>query len=269
VLKITIITVSYNAVATIEQTISSVVHQDYPHIEYIIVDGGSTDGTVDIIKKYESHGIRWISEPDHGIYDAMNKGVQMASGDYIYFLGADDWLCSSEVMRAVSDVIHVHAGFSFYMGNVLLYQNIYRLIQRKRVDITVENLKRGEMCPHQGLFTSRTLMQEGFDTEYRIAADYEFLLRNIMLGENYCMMDIDVAYYSVFGTSADRALYDEYIAIIKKYAGEEYLGRIYAMRENDLDKHPLRRSIKKTLVRLLGEKNYLCLRGWKIFDGTL
>ena len=173
-LKITIITVSYNAVATIEQTISSVVHQDYPHIEYIIVDGGSTDGTVDIIKKYESHGIRWISEPDHGIYDAMNKGVQMASGDYIYFLGADDWLCSSEVMRAVSDVIHVHAGFSFYMGNVLLYQNIYRLIQRKRVDITVENLKRGEMCPHQGLFTSRTLMQEGFDTEYRIAADYEF-----------------------------------------------------------------------------------------------
>ena len=110
-LKITIITVSYNAAATIEQTISSVVHQDYPNIEYIIIDGGSTDGTIDIIKRYESYGIRWISEPDHGIYDAMNKGIRYATGDYLYFLGADDWLCNNEVILSIRT-----QGFLFIWG---------------------------------------------------------------------------------------------------------------------------------------------------------
>ncbi len=90
--KVSIITVVYNAVATIEQTILSVVKQDYSNIEYIIVDGGSTDGTLDIVKKYEKKIALWLSEPDHGIYDAMNKGLTHATGDYIYYLGADDCL---------------------------------------------------------------------------------------------------------------------------------------------------------------------------------
>ena len=89
---ISIITVSYNAVKTIEQTISSVVNQSYSNIEYIIIDGGSTDGTVDIIKKYEDRIAYWVSEPDGGIYDAMNKGIKVATGDYIQIIGADDFL---------------------------------------------------------------------------------------------------------------------------------------------------------------------------------
>lgn len=76
-LKISIITVSYNAAATIEQTILSVIGQEYPHIEYIVIDGGSTDGTVDIIRKYEDKIAYWVSEPDQGIYDAMNKGIRL------------------------------------------------------------------------------------------------------------------------------------------------------------------------------------------------
>lgn len=98
-LKISIITVSYNAAKTIEQTIQSVVNQTYDNIEYIIIDGGSTDGTVDIIKKYEDKIAYWVSEPDKGIYDAMNKGILKASGEYIYFLGADDWLYNESVME--------------------------------------------------------------------------------------------------------------------------------------------------------------------------
>ena len=77
--KITILTASYNAAATIEQTIVSVVYQDYPNLEYIIIDGGSTDGTIDILKKYEKDGLRWISEPDRGLYHALNTAVGMAS----------------------------------------------------------------------------------------------------------------------------------------------------------------------------------------------
>lgn len=87
---ISVVTVSYNAVGTIEQTLLSVINQTYPNIEYIIIDGGSTDGTVDIIKKYADEIVYWISEPDKGIYDAMNKGIKKANGEWINFINAGD-----------------------------------------------------------------------------------------------------------------------------------------------------------------------------------
>ncbi len=267
-IKITIVTATYNAEKTLEQSILSIVHQDYPNIEYIIVDGGSTDRTINILKQYEHYGIKWISEPDYGIYDGLNKGIQLATGDYLYFLGADDWLCNNEVMREVSCFINTHPGFSFYAGNVFLYRSTYRLIKRKRADLSIEEIKKGGMCPHQGLFSSRRLMLKGFDITYRLAADYELFLRNIVRGESYCVMDVDVAYYSLFGASADFSLYDEYIAIIKKHAGEGYLDRIYKLKENNTDKYCFRRFIKRILVALLSEKFFWRCRGWKNFDGT-
>ena len=93
---ISVVTVSYNAVSTIEQTIISVLNQMYSNIEYIIIDGGSTDGTVDIIKRYDDKIAYWRSEPDRGIYDAMNKGILQAKGEWIYFIGASD-LCRSNI----------------------------------------------------------------------------------------------------------------------------------------------------------------------------
>ena len=86
--KISVVTVSYNAVETIEETILSIINQTYDKVEYIIIDGGSTDGTVDIIKKYADHLAYWVSEPDKGIYDAMNKGIDVATGDYINFMNS-------------------------------------------------------------------------------------------------------------------------------------------------------------------------------------
>ena len=97
--KNSIVTVSYNAVATIESTILSVINQTYSNVEYIIIDGGSTDGTVDIIKKYQDKISYWISEPDQGIYDAMNKGLKIASGEWINFMNSGDSFVHTEVLE--------------------------------------------------------------------------------------------------------------------------------------------------------------------------
>ena len=96
-----IITITYNAVRLVEQTLLNVLSQSYPNIEYIVIDGGSTDGTVDIIRRYESGLAYWVSEPDKGIYDAMNKGLQKATGDYVSFINAGDTLCSSDTVQSV------------------------------------------------------------------------------------------------------------------------------------------------------------------------
>ena len=98
---ISVITVSYNAAATIEQTMLSVLNQTYPNVEYIVIDGGSTDGTVDIIKKYAHRLAYWVSEPDGGIYDAMNKGIAHASGDYINFMNAGDEFYKTDTISSV------------------------------------------------------------------------------------------------------------------------------------------------------------------------
>ena len=102
---ISVITVSYNAVSTIEDTILSVINQTYTNIEYIIIDGGSADGTVGIIEKYVDRISYWVSEPDKGIYDAMNKGLKVANGDWAIFMGSDDVFFNNKVIMLVIERI--------------------------------------------------------------------------------------------------------------------------------------------------------------------
>ena len=104
-MKISVVTVCYNSVNTIEETMLSVLNQTYPDIEYIIIDGGSTDGTVDIIRKYAARLGYWISEPDKGIYDAMNKGIAAATGDYINFMNSGDMFASNDVLSSFKNFV--------------------------------------------------------------------------------------------------------------------------------------------------------------------
>ena len=146
---ITIITVSYNAVRTIENTILSVLNQVYLDIEYIIIDGGSTDGTLDIIKKYQEKIAYWVSEPDKGIYDAMNKGIEKATGDYLFFLGADDILMENAIQKIFGD--NLSTKFLMIYGNVM-YDNNNIVKSRFSYKTFLHNT-----IHHQATFYSRKL----------------------------------------------------------------------------------------------------------------
>lgn len=203
--KVSIITVVYNAVATIEQTILSVVKQDYSNIEYIIVDGGSTDGTLDIVKKYEKKIALWLSEPDHGIYDAMNKGLTHATGNYIYYLGADDCLLAPTSISQVVSFLQDNPEVDVLCASVMMVDSVYRIEKVYSSNFSEADVLSGYNTPHQGMFVRREILQKyRFDTSYHIAADYKnflkfYLDQNIVLKKTVLI----VAYYANDGVSGN------------------------------------------------------------------
>lgn len=169
--KITIITVSYNAVTSIEPTILSVINQTYPNIEYIVIDGGSNDGTVDIIKKYQNKISYWVSEPDKGIYDAMNKGIRMATGDWINFMNAGDtFFCDTSLNLLF--IPEPDSGIDIIYGDT---EFIYAFGRYVRQPAELEKLKYGMIFCHQSSFVKADLLKkQNYNTKYKICADYDF-----------------------------------------------------------------------------------------------
>ena len=168
--KISIITVSYNAASTIEATILSVIKQTYPLIEYIIIDGKSTDRTLDIIKKYNKNISFWISEKDGGIYDAMNKGLKIATGDYLLFLGADDRLFSEQTIESI---------ISKLQEEEVYYGDCYMTTIRKVYWAKFNRYKLaiGNIC-HQSIFYPKKIYKNYiYDTSFKIYADYVYNLK--------------------------------------------------------------------------------------------
>lgn len=207
-LKITFITVCYNAIDTLEKTILSIINQTYPNIEYIIIDGASTDGTVDIIRKYEHKLTYWISEPDKGIYDAMNKGLKMATGDYVNFMNADDIL------------LHIPYEELEFISNDNLYLGLCGCIlaENDRIIKPYFNwrMKLRNGLPHQALFYKKKYITE-YDTKWKIVSDYNLNLllyktRNkILLSEEI----ISIHYAGISGNKLSaqesfRVIYSQY-----------------------------------------------------------
>ena len=175
--KITIITAVYNRADKIEQCISSVVNQTYDNFEYIIIDGGSTDGTVDVIKKYNDKIAYWCSEPDKGIYDAWNKGISHATGEYINFIGSDDAMYNSEVLYNMAQKLKNTD--DFLCGNVLIINENTNWEFIWTPDL-IKNKKayKGGCLPIQGAFIRTSLLKKyRFDITYKIAGDYKFFLQ--------------------------------------------------------------------------------------------
>jgi glycosyltransferase involved in cell wall biosynthesis len=225
-IKVTIITVSYNAQRTIEQTIQSVVNQTYNNIEYIIIDGGSTDGTVDVIKKYEDKIAYWISESDKGIYDAMNKGMDIATGDYIYFLGADDSLVEKSILDTISACL-LENKCEILSARVWMVDEAYNLQKISKQNIVKQMIFKGAMLPHQGMFVKAKLMKKyHFDCNYKVAADYDFLMKCIKNKVNIVYIDKSVAFFAISGMSTvfEKQREDEYNQIMQKNGFEKVQG---------------------------------------------
>ncbi|MDR2410219.1 MAG: glycosyltransferase [Bacteroidales bacterium] len=197
---ISIITVVYNGASTLEQTILSVINQTYKNIEYIIIDGGSTDGTVDIIKKYEKHLACWVSEPDKGIYDAMNKGIDKVTGDWINFMNSGDTFSSNDIIQQlfIQDLFHNHK--SIIYGNRIVKQNDGLLKQESRLN----TIKYRMDIFHQSCFVPTFLHKNTkFDISYKIAGDYDFFYKMIDDNVQFIKTDLYLCIFLYGGISSN------------------------------------------------------------------
>ena len=180
-MKISIITVAYNSAATIGDTMRSVAMQTHPDIEHIVIDGGSTDDTAAVVRKLGPHVSRLVSERDEGIYDAMNKGLRLATGDFVGFLNADDMLATPDVVAEIAAAaagteVDAVCGDLVYVdkdrpGEVVRYWRCG--------EFSPSRLRYGWMPPHPTLYVRRSRLAEHgqFDLRLRLAADYDFILR--------------------------------------------------------------------------------------------
>lgn len=194
--KVTVITVVYNDEKNIESTIQSIISQTYPAIEYVVIDGGSTDNTKLILEKYSQHIDVLISERDNGIYDAMNKGIRLSSGQWIHFLNsADLYVDNKAIERMMSHVkrqVHV---------NIVYTKEVYNL-DIKQQDLSYRYLSRKAMN-HQSIIFSKQLFEKSlYDTTYEYFADYDHILRSVPIAKPL-RVDIDFVKYDTDGVSSD------------------------------------------------------------------
>lgn len=183
-MKISIITASYNSVSTLANAMESVLHQTYTDWEYIVVDGGSTDGTVDLIKKYEPQfggKLKWTSEPDHGIYDAMNKGISRATGDVVGILNSDDYFTSEDVLSVVASVLSDNRLDAVYGDIHFIHDGKPNKVVRYYSSRHFRPfwLRFGFMPAHPSFYVRRKVYETVGDyrTDYKIGADYEMMVR--------------------------------------------------------------------------------------------
>ncbi len=180
-MKITVITATWNSETTIEDSLQSFAAQDYKNTEYLIIDGASTDSTLDIIKEKGKRVDRVVSEKDNGIYDALNKGIAMATGDVVGFLHSDDLFAHSSVLSRVAEAFELKGVDAVYGDlNYVSKLNTNKVIRHwKGGEYSREKIRNGWMPPHPTFYMKRSCYESfsAFNLDYRIAADYDSILR--------------------------------------------------------------------------------------------
>ncbi len=201
---LSVITVVYNNARDIERTIRSVVGQTYPHIEYLVVDGGSTDGTVAVIKQYSDRISQWVSEPDKGIYDAMNKGLAMATGDYVLFMNSGDEIYAPDT---VARIFATEPGADIYYGETELFDDNWESLGLRRHHVperfSWRSFRYGMNVSHQAIYIRRSIVGR-YDTQYQLSADIDWVIRAAKQAKRAVNTRMLVAKYLVGGLSKKR-----------------------------------------------------------------
>ena len=225
---ISIITVCYNAVNDIEETIQSVINQTYENIEYIIVDGGSKDGTVDIIRKYENYIAKWVSEPDKGIYDAMNKAIKMASGKWLNFMNAGDHFVNSVVIAEISDWFNSDSDV-LYGDTILELERSHLIIIKANTEALANPRSMAMGYYHQSSFVKTELAKlYPFDLSFKLAADFNMMLTLYRKGYKFSYVGVPIAYYDTQGVSSQNVFQHRYECLTSRNPRTIVLNRIRA-----------------------------------------
>jgi glycosyltransferase involved in cell wall biosynthesis len=219
--KLSVITVVYNNVASIERTMHSVINQTYPNIEYIIIDGASTDGTLTVIEKYKNKIAKVISEQDQGIYDAMNKGLALATGDYVLFINSGDEIYAPET---VADVFAAAPSGDIYYGETEMYDENWKSLGQRRhrapEHFDWHSFKFGMNVSHQAIYIKRSLT-EPYDLQYKYSSDIDWIIKAAKKSSNIVNTHLYVAKYLVGGMSKQKHLESlkERFKILSHYYG--------------------------------------------------
>lgn len=232
-MKISLITVTYNSSNTLKSTLDSILKQLHTDYEYIVVDGASSDNTVAIIKEYEpkfNNRIKWISEPDKGLYDAMNKGILMATGDVIGILNSDDFFTSNDIFQHVSEAFEKNKDLDAVYGDIHFVNpdNLGKCVRYYSSKVFNRSLMRlGFMPAHPSFYMRKACFEKYgiYKTDYKIAADFEFLLRVIFKHKIRTLyIPIDMVTMRTGGASTSGM--QSHLKIMKEH--------LRAFRENDI-----------------------------------
>ncbi len=219
--KISIITVNYNNKAGLQKTINSVIGQVFKNMEFILIDGNSTDGSKQLLQEHQDHFSYWVSEPDHGIYHAMNKGIRRATGDYLLFLNSGDCLADEQVLEKIAR--EIDGTHDIYYGDI-----IFERTKKSTKVVFPEKLSFNffvtDNLSHQATFIKRILFDKFFyyNEHFRIASDWEFMIYAICKrNASYKHLNLLVTIYDGNGLSSDSAnyktLYEERSISMNKY----------------------------------------------------
>lgn len=251
--KVSVVTVCFNAVKEIEKTMISVLNQTYPNVEYIVIDGGSTDGTVDIIKKYAGKLAYWVSEPDGGIYYGMNKGIKVATGEWLEFLNSGDYFYSN---TSLEDLMSKHSNPQ--AGVLYGYQvHKYPYGDFVRIHMPLENFRSYMPIGHPSSFVKLSLIKDtGFDTNYRIAADYNMFYKLYHQGVQFESIDTLVAVFDSYSgvSSVSPKTLIETATINGRIKDKDFLNELSTYKRKNWIKSMISRIAPKLVLRIQEKK---------------
>lgn len=257
-IKFTVITVVYNGLPHIVQAVESVINQDYPALEYIVIDGGSTDGTLAALAPYLDRFAYFVSEPDKGIYDAMNKGLSKATGDYVIFKNADDWFCEGALDQAA--LFLAARPVDLLSGNTLKVWSENPLTVSE-IKPTLSGLRVRTTLDHRCTFIKRTLHQQvPYDLRFRLVADYVAIVTMLNRGVTWAHLDQPISYMRTGGASDRFKVINENYRAQKQLFGAWHASRVWLQNTWRFYRWT---TMNRMLKLFFGEKRYQAWKGRK------